>query len=170
MARTRKPRKSYADRNRASVARYGKSLYQRRVEAAERTGKTRQAARGHKPAEHVARRERITRQFAMPERDLSELRRQVRAHIEAELASVPSDRVPSPRKIRQGVALMPGPMLRQTLGLDGFAIREWAAIQSAEQAAELARSYDELGAALSYADLLSEVMGENDHNPLWYHP
>ena len=40
-------RRTYAEKNAASIRRYGKSLYERRVDAGDKAGRTRQFARGH---------------------------------------------------------------------------------------------------------------------------
>src|SRR5262249_22261624 len=127
-------RKSYAELNRASVAKYGKTLYERRKESAARRGLSVQRGRGHVEREHVRRAQRIQRRYGIPEAELSDLRRRVLEHILAELAAVGTNRQPQRRKLARGVATMPLAMLYQTLELDGDAIREWASIQSPEAA------------------------------------
>lgn len=126
--------------------------YARRVARGAERGETRQAARGHKPREHVerARRERI--KFGITGAQLTALRARTLAHMLAALGAVRTRISPKVETLRAGVRMMHVETLRDVLAMDGHELRNLASGE-----------VEEVAAAVS-AD--PETW---ERNPFWYH-
>lgn len=134
-----------------------KAEYARRIANAAKAGKSRQAARGHKPKEHVERKRRAIAKHGVTPYQLTKLRRAARAKVTAIWMKFSRNPV-SDRTIRRGMAMLAVEDLERLVEMDEVDVRSAVNIRDAY--------LYQLG---EYFPASIDTIEAAETNPLWYH-
>lgn len=143
-----------------------KAEYARRIARATAAGKTRQAARGHKPKEHVVRQRRSISKYGASPSTMTRLRNQAKEKLMAVYRTVAKNpmRV-SDRTVARGMRLLHADDLRTLIARDDIEI-----VNMTKELSPLDTEADSYHEQLAqYFPVSVDEIDAADFNPGWYH-
>lgn len=139
--------------------------YKRRIARAEAQGKTRQAGRGHKAAEHVERARRTRAKFGVSPGTLTRLRRLAREKVRGILDAIRKHRFDE-AYFERGFRLIHAEDLRTIIDADAMEIVNYVKLGAGGPPGLAAIDLAQMAEFTPYS---MEDIEDADRNPFWYH-